>query len=355
MEKKPKEEDVAKQIIENNTQSSIYKEVVINITNENENSKSSKNSNQIPQFIQEEIIPKNKEEEKRIQDFFQLENPLIKKHKNIVTLINKSYENEVYYFLYQYTGKTLTQYLNERKTTFSEKELQSFTRQLLNGLYILTHFRKINCCVLSPDNIYVEVRDNTIIPKIKYCNVEYILKKSLSKENFEYLSPEELEKENDYYDPLNPYTLFWSLGALIYKLFFGYTPFSQIDKETTKEDLIKRIDKGNYFFSLEKDISLELVILIKNLLISNPLRRLNWEEIQKSPFLIEDCSKFHILKQTKQEMINLNIYDPDRISYYFFSEIMELKKKTLEEIKNISIISNIKESNLFGSKIDFGD
>ena len=355
MEKKLIFEKQGEQIENNNIKQSIYKQVLIKLIYEKDNIRIFQSVDQAYPFIQKEITPKNKEEEKRINNFFQNENPLRKEHKNILTLMYKCYQNGVFYFIFEYCEKTLAQYLEERKSTFSEKEIQSFIRQLLNGLYILTHCRKINCCILNPDNIYIEIRDDKIIPKIKYCNANYILTKSLSKENYEYLSPEGLEMNNDFYDPMNPYTLLWSLGVLIYRLFFGYTPFSQKINEKGKEDFFKCINGGDYYFSLEQDISFKLILLIKNLLLSNPHRRLSWKEIQNNLFLTQDYSSFHMIKKNQHEVINLNIFDSDKIFYYFFSEMMELKEKTVDGIKNISMIQNIKESNIFGSKIDFGD
>ena len=78
----------------------------------------------------------------------------------------------------------------------------------------------------------------------------------------------------------------WSIGIIIYKLYFGKSPFPAL----TENALIKNIneyDKG--IRKINKTGNEELDDLIKNLLQKEPLKRLNWEQylINIKEFLLD--------------------------------------------------------------------
>ena len=173
------------------------------------------NSKTNPASIIKEIKIKNDKEKAKLNEFYKSENPLLKRdHKNILTLLSRKEVNiNTFQFNYMYYPVNLQEFV-KKKNEFSEEELQQFTRQLLNGLNILTNKRKVSTFLLNPENIYIDEKPNhKIIPVLKYFNTNLILSENIVCENQEYLPPELLNSNS--VTIIEAPCHFWALGILI--------------------------------------------------------------------------------------------------------------------------------------------
>lgn len=310
------------------------------------------NSKTNPASIIKEIKIKNDKEKAKLNEFYKSENPLLKRdHKNILTLLSrKEVNSNTFQFNYMYYPVNLQEFV-KKKNEFSEEELQQFTRQLLNGLNILTNKRKVSTFLLNPENIYIDEKPNhKIIPVLKYFNTNLILSENIVCENQEYLPPELLNSNS--VTIIEAPCHFWALGILIFKLFFGYSPFNSENKDISRDEYISRVNKGEYVVNFNKPISLELILLIQNLLQCNPNRRIGWDDVQKNTFLTKAFNQFHMIHNT--EGIKLSIYNNECVSYFLYNQlsgITEQINKSKDFLK-ISNIDKIQDSNFFSSKIE---
>lgn len=104
--------------------------------------------------------------------------------------------------------------------------------------------------------------------------------------------------------------------------------------------------------NFNKPISLELILLIQNLLQYNPNRRISWDDVQKNTFLTKAFNKFHMIQNT--EGLKLSIYNNECVSYFLYNQlsgITEQINKSKDFLK-ISNIDKIQDSNFFSSKIE---
>ena len=156
-----------------------------------------------------------------------------------------------------------------------------------------------------------------------------------------YMAPEILEgKEYNYKCDL------WSIGIIIYKLYFGKSPFPAIS-ESGLINNINDYDKG--IRNINKTGNKNLDDLIKKLLEKDPLKRLSWDEYFNHPFFIND------------NIINL-IYDVNKDSYFDCNE-MEIEKVNIfgEEFvennkDNIELIINEKKCELvYNYKLEYDE
>ena len=72
----------------------------------------------------------------------------------------------------------------------------------------------------------------------------------------------------------------WSLGVIIYQLFFKEYPFNG----NTEISLLKKINNGQKFLKKTNDAKLD--DLIRKLLIKDPNKRYNWEQYLTDEFFL---------------------------------------------------------------------
>ena len=135
-----------------------------------------------------------------------------------------------------------------------------------------------------------------------------------------YMAPEILEgKKYNYKCDL------WSIGIIIYKLYFGKSPFPGLN-EIALINNINEYDKDK--IKIKKTGNEELDDLIKNLLQKEQSKRLNWDQYLNHPFF----------NNKNMDIINL-IYDVNEDSYkdWFGDKIDKvniLGEKFVENNKN---------------------
>lgn len=79
----------------------------------------------------------------------------------------------------------------------------------------------------------------------------------------------------------------WSLGAVFFEMLTGFTPFTG----TSKEDLKRNIEAGNYIFPKHIKLSLEGLDFLNCCLQYDPKERMSWNELEKHTYLNFDIEK----------------------------------------------------------------
>ena len=233
--------------------------------------------------------------------------------------------NDYFVIIMELCDKKLSQLLLERKNGFNEKEIFEILNQLNNTFKIMKE-NKIIHRDLKLENILIKYNeDKTFTIKLsdygcskKVTSLSRNFSNSIVGTNI-YMAPEILKgQEHNYKCDL------WSLGIVIYKLFFGKPPYSGI----TETALINNIENGGKKFIKSTNIK-ELDDLINKLLEKEIDKRLSWDEYLNHPF----C-------KYKRNIILIYETDEDNIENLFGEKFVMNNKN------NIDLIINGKKSEL---------
>ena len=245
-------------------------------------------------FINKESIKDNLKNEYNSNDieiaFNEFQNKLLNEIKYMeICSKNNTNNNSIKYYEYYNTKEnliivmelcdtSLQLLLNERKNGFNVGEIRDILKQLKNTFEIMKD-KKIIHRDLKLDNILIKNEGNNIIYKLS----DYGISKQLSSVSKCYthaigtpltMAPEVLNCE-DY----NYKCDLWSLGVIIYQLFFKEYPY----KGESEIALSKKINnEGNKFLKKSGDSKLDN--LIRNLLIKDPNKRYTWEQYFNDEF-----------------------------------------------------------------------
>jgi calcium-dependent protein kinase len=176
----------------------------------------------------------------------------------------------------------LMNFLIERKTSFNSNEIYGILSQLNNTFQLLVK-KKLVHRDLKLENILVkyENKEKTkYILKLSDYEVTKKLRTFTEKctkrvGTLKYMAPEILQG-HEYGRECD----LWSLGVIIYTLFFKEFPF---DGETD-EVLIKQINYINDNHLIKKTGNKDLDDLIGKLLIKDPIKRISWKQYFNHPF-----------------------------------------------------------------------
>ena len=203
---------------------------------------------------------------------------------------NNTNDNSIKYYEYYNTNENLIivmelcdtnlQFLlNERKNGFNVEKIRDILNQLNNTFKIMKD-NKIIHRDLKLANILIKYEDNNkkkFIVKL----TDYGISKQLSSMSkcFTHtgtlltMAPEILNEEE-----YNSKCDLWSLGVIIYQLFFKEYPFNG----NTETALLKKINNGQKFLRKTNDSKLD--DLIRKLLIKDPIERYTWEQYLTDEF-----------------------------------------------------------------------
>ena len=203
------------------------------------------------------------------------------KHPNVVKLIDVLASNNKYYLILEYCSNGDLKDFSKNRD-INEDILRNYMTQIRNGLYEL-YTKHIIHRDLKPHNILV-THDN----KLKISDFGFAKSYDPDKDLQQtmcgsplYMAPEILEG--------NPYTNLadlWSVGVIMYELFYGIVPIHG----QNIADLIINIRKFVYTSS-NKPISDECNDLLRKLLQTDPKKRITWNHfISHSWFRTTPCT-----------------------------------------------------------------
>ena len=181
---------------------------------------------------------------------------------------------------------SLTKILIEKKDGFSPREIYKIINQLNNTFKIMKK-NKIVHRDLKPDNIlikYENEKKNNFKVKLGDYGISTIGNFTKLKTHIGtliYMAPEimKITEENNYDYKCD----LWSIGIIIYQLFFKETPYNG----KTEVAMLNQIEK-NGLNHLKKTNDEKLDDLINKLLLKEPEKRLSWEDYFNHPFFINN-------------------------------------------------------------------
>ena len=271
-------------------------------------------------------------------------------NKNIVKY-DKYYDNtDEFVIIMELCDENLLNYLTGKNWQITRYEKYEIICQLNHTLKIMNS-NKLHLKDLKLKNILIKYENkekNNYIVKLKLTddNKEMAkIRKNLNSKDkiIDFLNAPEILNGNNY----NEKNDLWSLGVIIYLLYFKEYPY----KGDTEKELLDEINKGETILKSSNDLNLD--DLIKKLLKKNINERLSWEQYFNHPFFTQtiNCETYYSFNKNNDEIGKTdfaNIYkaiykennEPRAIKIYRKDKIeIRFKQKynknpTEEDIKN---------------------
>ena len=271
---------------------------------------------------------------------------LVSLNKCVVVMVNCFQTFDKIFFTYPfYRGGDLLSFMEKNGGNFRKrKDLIFFYICQLVMFLIKMHENKIIYRNLKPENIIIENKGNlkmTDFSKSKI--ITFDGDKGLSLVGApEYMAPEVILGTGQKYE-----VDWWSLGVLIYQMYYGFTPFEDdyIDK------IYQKILYTNVIFDSNYKIDNNLKQLISGLLEKDETKRIKDTNIKNQPYFTEghnvDWNKVANFEIECPAKPNINEEKEDDIQN-FDSEFTE-EKFNNEEIKSGEILEYIKSTDSCGA------
>ena len=298
-------------------------------------------------YISEHFSEPSEEDLKKYIDlvFGEMENMKIAEGKN------KENINTVKFYEYFYTknefaivielcDENLSNIIRRKKEGFTEEEIYEILIQLNNTFEIMSE-NKIILRDIKLNNIlikYIDKEKSKYIAKIG----DYGVSKRLSDWKFEnkvgdphYMAPEIIKEEN--YDIKCD---LWSLGILIYILYFKEYPF----KGHTEIEVFNQIQRLKDKILKKNTRDPDLDDLIKKLLTAEPKLRIGWKEYFEHPFFRKRMEKKNIKDNKEKKILKYQNVQKDITINANSDDISQLKKELAEEkTKSLNLSKRITE------------
>lgn len=213
-------------------------------------------------------------------------------HPNIVKL-KEVYEDAENYLLVMelMQGGELLDYIVERKH-FSEREVADIIRPIIDAIRYC-HSLNIIHRDIKPDNLLYSSRDRDarIVKVADFGLARFISSQSLATTCCGtpcYVAPEIVDLQ-----PYGKECDYWSIGVVLYILLSGFPPFCEEDNKI----LFEKIKLGVYGFQSPAwdPISSEAKEIIANLLVVDPKKRANCEQLLRHPWIMGETSSDKII------------------------------------------------------------
>lgn len=265
----------------------------------------------------------------------------IKAHKNIIGYYGSTKDNFCMYILYEYiNGGDLW----KRCIVYglpSEKLVKFYFVQLLHAIQHMHSFN-IPHRDIKPENILI-TKDEMVLKVIDFGSSTDLDGTEFSKQFEEERNKQKNKKpfykhfvgtpnfmapecvHNQYSDKRADY---WSLGCVLYNMFTGFPPFLGASEYL----IFQKSIEAKYLFP-EGIVSLQAEDLIRQLIVLDPDKRLNIDQMLNHPYLIKESSNEDFLK-------TLPIMTPEEKEYYdirmlIYNKYIKFKQQgsDLESIK----------------------
>ena len=208
------------------------------------------------------------------------------KSENSVLLIETIETSECYYIISEYCYMSLEEYMNKRNNCLSIEEIKELLLDLNKGLKEMNNNNIIHRD-LKPSNILLSF-NKLRIDKICFKISDFGISKLLDENNT--LSsnvtpvtkaPEVLKKEI-----ISSKSDIWSLGIIIYYLYFKEYPYNG-----REYNIIKQIEEKK---KLKSTNNKELDDLIKKMLNPNINKRISWNNYFQHPFFNNNSNQLNL-------------------------------------------------------------
>ena len=225
-----------------------------------------------------------------------------KENMNAV-FIDESYETDTEFaIVMEKCDNNIYNHLADKEESFNSEEIYEILKQLNKSFDIMVK-NKILHRAIKLQNIllkYLNKEKTKFRVKLKITNDSVSLDdkdatnflSSVIENNNLYISSPEILNGEKCIDKCD----LWSIGILIYSLYFRELPFEGNDKKELIENIKSIIEKGQ----LKKINDEHLNDLVKQLLIIDPNKRISWEGYFNHPFFLDnpknDYKNFYTIK-----------------------------------------------------------
>ena len=256
------------------------------------------------------------------------------KNYNTVEFI-ESYENDnEFAIIMELCDDNLLNIFVKRPKPFNSDEICDILVQLNNSFKLMNENKLIHRA-LNLENIlikYINEEKTKYIIKLKItndsCLISEISKSKKTNNHSFFVAPEILKREK-----YNEKSDLWSLGIIIYTLFFRKYPFNG----DTEDEILKEIKNLSKYLTIKTDNS-DLDDLLRKLLVENPQKRLTWNQYFKHHFF-------------RQKANVRNFYEiKEKLGTSRFATIYKAKDKETNELRAIKIFDKNKIRHEFKRK-----
>ena len=241
------------------------------------------------------------------------------KHEHIIKFYGMKMGMNYIYLIFEYSNggdlqSCLNEYLKRNDKPFSQDIVQHIMKQVISG-FVYLHSRKILHRDIKLENLLVifpteEDKQNLNMLKAEIKITDFGFSRYLKEDKLATsilgnpinMDPHILRKmariDNDTEFGYDEKADIWSLGTITYELLVGCPAF----EASSYEELIQKIDEGNYKIPHEIILSKEAICFLNGMMRYDPKTRLSVEELSKQYFLTRDPSTFHNYQLKKSKM-----------------------------------------------------
>ncbi len=261
--------------------------------------------------------------QEKVKKYFNNEIYILKQvnHPNIIKLYEIKQTLNNFYLVFDLCNggglsNCLEKYMKQNKKPFTQEIAQSIIRQLVSGLQYL-HNNKILHRDLKLDNVLLhfnseEDKNNFNLLKAQVKIIDFGFARYLENDSLAQsvlgspinMDPQILAKmrkiDNNQSFGYDQKADIWSLGTICYEMLIGVPPFDA----TSYEELISKIQKGNYQIPKNLKLSKEAISFINGMLQYNPEKRLSIDQLANHNFLIKNVKDFKEIDLTKAAKVD---------------------------------------------------
>ncbi|CAK9185374.1 unnamed protein product [Ilex paraguariensis] len=245
---------------------------------------------------------------RKLQESLMSEIDILKqiRHPNVIRLHEMIEETGKIYIVLEYCkGGDLSMFIQQRQGRIPEATAKHFMQQLAAGLQVLRENNVIHRD-LKPQNLLLSTKEDNSILKI----ADFGFARSLQPRGLAeticgsplYMAPEIMQLQK--YDAKAD---LWSVGAILFQLVTGKTPFTGQNQIQLLQNIVKSTE---LHFPLDKILSADCMDLCRKLLHRNPVERLTFEEFFNHPFLSQRQPD-ELLRNRRSPRIVGNIPPPE--------------------------------------------
>ena len=241
------------------------------------------------------------------------------KHEHIIKFYGMKMGMNYIYLIFEYSNggdlqACLNEYVKRNDKPFPQEVVQHIMKQVISG-FVYLHARKILHRDIKLENLLVkfpteEDKQNLNMLKAEIKITDFGFSRYLKADKLATsllgnpinMDPHILRKmariDNDTEFGYDEKADIWSLGTITYELLVGCPAF----EASSYEELIQKIDEGNYKIPHEIILSKEAICFLNGMMRYDPKTRLSVEELSKQYFLTRDPSTFHNYQLKKNNM-----------------------------------------------------